>query len=122
MLVEALLTFALPVSLSSDEMLRSSKRIKHLLVRYIPGWLPDWIPGVTTKRHAVRTRALIQEVMTIPLEALRDRRVRYTDCHLLPFMLIIDHSGERSRGHLLLIKSPGRIRERETNCGTRRRN
>ena len=118
MLVEALLTSALPVSLSSDEMFRSSKRIKHLLVRYIPGWLPDWIPGVTTKRHAVRTRALIQEVMTIPLEALRDRKVRHADCRLLAFMLMTGHSGERSRGHLLLIESLGRIRERETKCGT----
>lgn len=45
------------------------------VVRHLPMWLPSWVPGISIKRQAIRTRELIEEVMSTPLENLRDKKV-----------------------------------------------
>lgn len=44
-------------------------------VRHVPMWFPAWFPGVAVKRHALEAHGLIREIMNVPVEELRTKRV-----------------------------------------------
>lgn len=47
----------------------------HYAVRHIPPWLPLWFPGVAVKRHCLAARKLVSQVMSAPLDHLKEERV-----------------------------------------------
>ena len=49
--------------------------LRHRTVRYVPTWLPSWVPGVSVKRYAQHVRAFMEEVMVAPIVELKRKKV-----------------------------------------------
>lgn len=64
-----------PPCMYSLALSKSCSELIILVVRHLPTRLPTCVPGVSIKRHALRTREHIGEVMSTPLENLRDKKV-----------------------------------------------